>query len=415
MIEPGLGRTIDGKGNGMALTRRRMALVTAATLCSFLSFPNAAHAVDPDNVYVGLSRWGSGLDQPVAIAIPNDGSSRIFIVERPGRIRVRVPGSGLRRTPYLSITSRVGDSGTEQGMLGLAFHPNFKNNGYYFVSYTDNNGDLVVVRFRVWPTSNTTDPRNWKLIIKIPHPDQYSNHNGGALAFKGGYLYISTGDGGGGGGPYGYAQNRNSLLGKILRINVDASCGGANYCSPSTNPFYGSEVDGRAEVWMWGLRNPWRISFDKSNGEQWFSDVGQNAREEINRSSASAKGVNYGWDCYEGTLNTSSSYGGSYCSDGRTFTKPVFQYSHSGGRCAIVGGYVYRASEYKSVIGGMYLYADYCTGEIFALIRYSTGSYDNAMVRNHAGNITTFGETPGGSLFVADAQGNLYKVTARAR
>jgi glucose/arabinose dehydrogenase len=395
-----------------ATTRRRALTMIAVSLLPLILTADHAFALDPDNVVVTLQPLSSGLTGPVALAPAPDGSGRLFIVEQPGRVRVRISGSGLRSTPYLDIRSRVNDSGNEQGMLGIAFHPKYADNGYFFVSYTNSNGDLRVSRFRASPPSaNTADPATERVMITIAHPDAYTNHNGGALAFYGGYLFISTGDGGGSGGPSGYAQNKDSLLGKILRIDIDHACGSARYCSPTTNPYYGS-TPGRGEVWHWGLRNPWRFSFDKSTGYQWIADVGQYQREEINRIAKDSKGVNFGWDCYEGTLNTVSEFGGSYCS-GRTFQRPIYNYSHSSGRCAIVGGYVYRGSAYSSVISGMYFYADYCTGEIWAINRRADGTWDTALVRNHDGHITSFGQSGGGELYVVDQEGRLYKITAK--
>ncbi len=392
---------------------RRAVPLALATMLALVVFVDEARALDPDNVVVSLSTVASGLTRPVAMGSSNDGTGRLFIVEKPGKVRVFAPSSGLRSTPYLDIRSRVNDNGNEQGLLGIAFHPSYKTNGYFFVTYTNGNGDLRVSRFRAsTPSSNSVSASSERIIITIEHPDQYTNHNGGALAFRDGYLFISTGDGGGSGGPGGYAQSRDSLLGKILRLNINSSCPGKNYCSPSTNPFYGTDIPGRGEIWHLGLRNPWKFSFDLSNGTQWIADVGQSAREEVNYSGATAKGRNYGWDCYEGTLNTVSTYGGSYCS-GRTFTRPVHQYSRSSGRCAIIGGYVYRGSTYRTVIGGMYFFADYCTGEVFALNRRSDGSWDSAMVRNHTGYITSFGQSSGGELYVLDDGGRMYRLRAR--
>jgi glucose/arabinose dehydrogenase len=321
---------------------------------------------------------------------------------------VYLPGSGLRSAAYLDIRSRV-QSGGERGLLGLAFHPNYKSNGYFYVDYTDSNGDINISRFHATPSSNAASASSEKLLLKIPH-STYANHNGGQLAFWGGYLYIGVGDGGSGGDPSGNAQNLNSLLGKILRIDVDHTCGSRAYCSPVGNPFR-SSTSARHEIWLYGLRNPWRFGFDSASGAQWIGDVGQNTYEEIDDLGAGVGGRNMGWDCREGTLNTVSQYGGSYCS-GRSFTGPIYQYGHSNGRCAIVGGFVYRGAQYASVMKGLYLYGDYCTGEMWALARTSSGTVSD-FVGKRSASITSFGQSISGEIYVVDTDGNLSHVTAR--
>jgi glucose/arabinose dehydrogenase len=247
--------------------------------------------------------------------------------------------------------------------------------------------------------------------MMIAHPT-YANHNGGQLAMYGGYLFFGTGDGGGAGDPSGNAQNVGSFLGKILRIDVDHVCGTLHYCVPPTNPYYGKRGY-RYEIWEWGLRNPWRFSFNRTNGALWIGDVGQSAREEIDLLSAGQSGRNFGWDCYEGTLNTVGSYGGSYC-NGRSFTGPVYQYGHSNGRCAIVGGYQYTGTAQSSIMGGLYLYADYCTGEIWGLARGPNSSL-NALVGKDANSITSFGEGVNGEVYITDTAGYLRHLYAYKR
>jgi glucose/arabinose dehydrogenase len=228
----------------------------------------------------------------------------------------------------------------------------------------------------------------------------------------GGYLYIGTGDGGGAGDPYNNAQNLKSLLGKILRIDVDHRCGTLHYCVPTTNPFYGRSYS-KYEVWEFGLRNPWRFSFQRGNGSLWIGDVGQNTREEVDMLAPGVKGRNMGWDCYEGTLNTVSTYGGSYCS-GRTFTPPIFNYSHVSGRCAVIGGYVYGGTAYSSIMGGLYLYGDYCSGEVWGLAHSSSG-WLNALVGRDANAITSFGEGANGEIYLVDTSGTLRHLYAYRR
>jgi glucose/arabinose dehydrogenase len=354
---------------------------------------------------VTLSRIASGFTQPTAVAWPNDGSGRLFVVEQPGRIRVRTPSGGIGT--YLDIRSRVLDGG-ERGLLGLAFHPSFRSNGYFFVHYTDAQGDIRVSRFKASPTSNTASASSEAILLDIPHR-AHSNHNGGQVSFgPDGFLYIGNGDGGGAGDPDGNAQDLSSLLGKILRIDVNRSCGGKRYCIPADNPFAGSSTRAQ-EIWHYGLRNPWRFSFDKRYGSLWIGDVGQGAREEID-AVAKGGGRNFGWDCREGTLDTAGLYGGTYCaSRSGQFSAPLFEYGHSGGRCAIIGGYRYRG-RLEPEMTGMYLYADYCTGEVWAL----AGSV-NARVYDHSRNITSFGENPSGELYVVDSAGSLYRVKASVR
>jgi glucose/arabinose dehydrogenase len=292
------------------------------------------------------------------------------------------------------------------------FHPSFKTNGYFYVYYTNLSGNLQISRFHATPTSNTADGTSEFGIINIAHPGQ-SNHNGGQLQmWNGGYLYIGTGDGGGGGDPSGNAQNLKSFLGKILRLDVDHRCGTLHYCNPPTNPYYGKSYS-RYEIWEYGLRNPWRFSFQRGNGSLWIGDVGQSTREEVDLLSPGVAGRNMGWDCYEGTLNTINTYGGSYC-NGKTFTAPISNYSHTNGRCAIVGGYVYTGTGQARIMGGMYLYADYCSGEIWGLA-HSGSHWPTALVGRDSSNITSFGEAPNGELYLLDAGGTLWHINAYSR
>ena len=393
----------------------RARAATAIAIMSLLAIllPTAmqpANAVDPRHVGVRLSAVARGLSSPVAIAAPNDGSGRLFIVEQAGRIRVWTPRSGLLGTPYLDIRAKV-LSGGERGLLGLAFHPSFKSNGYFYVYYTNLSGNLQISRFHATPSSNTASGTTEFSIMTIGHPT-YANHNGGQLQFWGGYLFIGTGDGGGGGDPSGNAQNLKSFLGKVLRIDVNHTCGTLHYCVPSTNPFYGKSYS-KYEIYLWGLRNPWRFSFERGVGSLWIGDVGQNTREEVDALNPNVSGRNMGWDCYEGTLNTVSTYGGSYCS-GRTFTPPVYNYSHINGRCAIIGGYVYMGSSQYSVMGGLYLFADYCTGEIWGLAHTSSG-WVVSLAGKDSTSVTSFGESVSGEVYLVDTSGTLWHVVGFRR
>ena len=393
--------------------RGRLTIAIALALLASIVLPGdvqPANAVDPVHVGVRLSKVASGLSSPVAIAAPNDGSGRLFILEQAGRIRVWTPHSGLLGAPYLDITSKV-SSGGERGLLGLAFHPNFKSNGYFYVYYTNTSGNLQISRFHATPSSNKADATSEFSLMTIGHPT-YANHNGGQLQFWGSYLYIGTGDGGGAGDPSGNAQNLKSFLGKILRIDVDHTCGSLHYCIPTSNPFYGKSYS-KYEIWLWGLRNPWRFSFERGVGLLWIGDVGQNTREEVDSLSPVVSGRNMGWDCYEGTLNTVSTYGGSYC-NGRTFTFPIYQYTHVSGRCAIIGGYVYMGSAQYSVMGGLYLFADYCTGEIWGLA-HTGGRWVASLAGKDSSSVTSFGEGSTGEVYVVDTGGTLWRVVGYRR
>ncbi|HVE64149.1 MAG TPA: PQQ-dependent sugar dehydrogenase [Mycobacteriales bacterium] len=385
--------------------------VVLASLAALLVAGAPTYAIDPRTVRIGLTRVASGLRSPVAIAASPDGTGRIFIAEQGGRVRL-ITSSGLAATPYVDITSRV-SSGGERGLLGIAFHPAFKTNGYFFLSYTDAEGDLRVSRFGANPARNAANPATEIGFLEIPHREA-SNHNGGQIAFaKDGFLYVSTGDGGGGGDPNGNAQNLGSPLGKILRVDINRASSTKRYSIPSTNPF-ATRSGARPEIWHYGLRNPWRFSFDRQYDNIAIADVGQGAREEANYTPRGQGGINFGWDCREGTNDTTVQYGGSYCS-GRSFTEPVWQYfTGSSGRCAVIGGYVYRGARYSSVMNGVYLYGDYCTGEIWGLAK-NNGGWSSALLLDHSGNITSFGEDSSGELLMADAGGIVYRIAAARR
>ena len=398
---------------GVSLRTRVSVTVAITSLLAIITpaVTRPAAAVDPRHVGISLATVATGLDSPVAMAAPNDASGRLFIVEQTGRIRVWTPHSHLLGAAYLDLRSKVSCCG-ERGLLGMVFHPRFTSNGYFYVYYTSLSGSLQISRFHATPSSNTADGSSEYGIINIAHPNN-ANHNGGQLQmWNGGYLYIGTGDGGGAGDLPGNAQNLKSLLGKILRIDVDHTCGTRHYCVPSTNPFYGHSY-AAYEVWEFGLRNPWRFSFQRGNGTLWIGDVGQNAREEVDGLGPGLSGRNFGWDCYEGTLNTISTYGGSYCA-GRNFVWPTYQYSHTNGRCAIIGGYMYEGAAQSRVMGGLYLFADYCTGEIWGMSHVGS-HWPVALVGRDSSQVTSFGEGVNGELYVLDAGGRIFHINARAR
>jgi glucose/arabinose dehydrogenase/photosystem II stability/assembly factor-like uncharacterized protein len=350
-----------------------------------------------------------GLSSPVFITHAGDGSGRLFILERSGRIRIIKNGS-LLPTPFLDIQSTVKSASSEQGLLGLAFHPSYESNGRFYVAYTafrpgDSNGSILTLRQYSASTGDPdlANPASGATILEIDHPT-YSNHNGGTIIFgDDGYLYWSTGDGGGGGDPDENGQDLTSLLGKILRLDVDSA---SPYAVPASNPFYSNPNPNTKLIWAYGLRNPWRMSFDRLTHDLYIGDVGQGAREEIDFQPASSTGgENYGWDVMEGSLCYEPSSG---C-DQTGKVLPVAEYDHSLG-CSVSGGYVYRGSEFPSLTG-FYLYGDFCSGRIWAISNLPSGWSTPLQLADTAFNITTFGEDESGESYLADyATGKIYKV-----
>lgn len=382
-------------------------LLSTLILSSAVSSPAvAAPAAQPDAPQdtVQLQLVASGLARPVDLTAPPGDRARLFVVEKTGYIRIVTIANGvytLLATPFLDIDLLVGSGGNEQGLLGLAFHPDYAANGYFYVNYTNNSGDTIVARYRVSKSNaNLADPASALQVLFVDQP--YSNHNGGQLQFgPDGYLYIGLGDGGSGGDPQDRAQNPGVLLGKMLRIDVD---GGAPYAIPPSNPFVGAgnPLD---EIWALGLRNPWRFSFDRLTGAMWIGDVGQEVWEEINLELAGdLGGRNWGWRCKEGThvYNTS----GLCPSDLSVLDDPIYEYSHTGGNCAVTGGYVYRGSP-NSPHFGSYLFADYCVGNQVRMLR-NTGS---AWVRTDYTLVPPVGlGLSRMTAFGQDAIGNVYGI-----
>jgi hypothetical protein len=348
---------------------------------------------------VQLSSVVSGLSSPLFVGHAGDGSNRLFIVERAGIIRVVQPGASAS-TVFLDIRAKV-LAGSERGLLGLAFHPLYAGNGRFFVYYTRaDDGTIVLSEYRVSGNPDVAGTAE-KVLLTIPHPT-YANHNGGMLAFgPDGYLYAGVGDGGGGNDPLNNAQNLNTLLGKILRIDINPPSGSSlPYISPPDNPFAGATA-GRDEIFAYGMRNPWRFSFDRLTGRLWVGDVGQNAREEVD--SPIVKGGNYGWRVYEGFTCTGNDP--SLCSPA-AYRSPLFDYAHINGRCSVTGGYVYRGS--KGVLpAGTYVYGDFCTGEIFAW----NGSTQRVLLDTTL-NISSFGEDEMGELYVVNLGGTISRLDA---
>jgi len=341
----------------------------------------------------------NGFSSPVDLQ--NAGDDRLFVVEQAGRIKILNADLTVNSSPFLDISSLT-NGGGEQGLLGLAFHPDYANNGYFFVNYTKNNGDSRISRFSVDPADPDIALFGSELTI-IEYVQPFTNHNGGAIAFgPDGYLYIGTGDGGSGGDPGNRSQNTTILLGKMLRLDIDNTSGGNNYAIPGDNPFAGSSVNAQ-EIWAYGLRNPWRFSFDSDNGNLWIGDVGQQNVEEIDMVESTEAGLNYGWRCYEG----SDPYNTTDCPPMGDLTFPFAEYSSAtgSGNCSITGGYVYRGSTYPN-LQGRYFYADYCSGLI--------GSVDaSGTLVEHgdfSGSWVSFGVDINKELYIVSVTGSIYKI-----
>ncbi len=345
--------------------------------------------------------YAEGFSSPVAIT--NAGDERLFVVERGGLIRI-IDGSGaVEGTPFLDLSGII-TSGGERGLLGLAFHPGYEENGFFFVNYTDLEGNTVIARYSVSAdNANLADEASGYMILNIDQP--YQNHNGGDLHFgPDGYLYIGTGDGGSGGDPQNNAQDLSSLLGKMLRIDIND---GTPYAIPPDNP-YVMEGEAAAEIWASGLRNPWRFSFDRQTGDLWIADVGQNAVEEVNVVPAgTGAGSNFGWRCYEGDQE----YNTSGCGSAGDYQFPVYQYLHSeDDGCSVTGGYVYRGTEFPS-LEGYYFFSDYCNDVLYSL-HDSSGEW---VVEKHGqfsgNNFSAFGEDMNGELYLAGiSSGKVFKL-----
>lgn len=352
-----------------------------------------------DQIAIALTPYVGGFDRPVHITHAGDGSQRLFVVEQEGVIRV-VKNRALRNTPFLDITTRVSCCG-EQGLLSLAFPPNYVGKGYFYVNYTNNDGGTVIARYRVTANPDVANPNSEEIILTIEQP--FSNHNGGQIAFgSDGYLYIGMGDGGSGGDPQGHGQRPETLLGKMLRIDVES--GVRPYAIPTNNPFVQSRFY-RGEIWALGLRNPWRFSFDRQQGDLYIGDVGQGNYEEIDFQQAkSGGGENYGWNIMEGQhcFNSNS------CNQ-TGLVLPIVEYDHAEG-CSVTGGVVYRGQQYPR-LQGVYFYGDYCSGNIWGL-KVTFPSFQSGRLLDSSHTISTFGEDEAGEVYLADHDdGDIYRIT----
>jgi glucose/arabinose dehydrogenase len=360
----------------------------------FLSLQVSAQPIQLVNAFPNLT-----FTQPVFLTHPPDGTNRIFVVQQNGLIRVFSNDSAVTTSKtFLNLSSRI-STGSERGLLGLAFHPNYPTNGYFYVNYTQaGTGRTIVSRYSVDPSNPDTALFNSELILlNIYQP--YSNHNGGMVMFGlDGYLYIGMGDGGSGGDPGNRAQNLDSLLGKLLRIDVDTATGGRNYAIPPDNPYVGTSY--REEIYAWGLRNPWRYSQDPVTGEIWLADVGQGAWEEVD---LIGSGLNYGWRCYEGP----AAYNLSGCGPASWYTFPIKSYSRSSPHCSVTGGYIYRGSRRPDLVG-RYIYGDYCSGYIWKFYYQNGQLTEDQLLIDAPFSISSFGVDQNGELYICE-----YSTTGR--
>lgn len=379
----------------------KIAAMLLALSCSGNGGPGDPAVITP-NVDLALQPIASGLSSPVHLASPpND--DRLFVVEQPGRIRI-IQNGALVSTPFLDIDAKV-LSGGEQGLLSVAFHPSYSTNRHFYVYYTDNTGDLQIERYTASQTSpNIADPMSARPILNVPHPSN-SNHNGGQLVFgPDGFLYIGTGDGGSGGDPPNNAQNRNVLLGKILRIDVSPASTAA-YTVPPSNPFVG-QANVRSEIWAYGLRNPWRFSFDRVGNVLYIGDVGQNSKEEVNAVPSMQAEVNYGWRIMEGT----DCFSPMLLCNKSGLTVPVHDYPTADGNCAVTGGFAYRGSAIPQIVG-LYFFSDYCKGGLRSF-RLVDGVATDVREWNAGvgATVTSFGEDRRGELYVISHGGTVGKL-----
>jgi glucose/arabinose dehydrogenase len=367
--------------------------------------PVTTRSAPPDASAVQLVEIATGFDRPLGFASPHDGTGRLFVVQQSGRIRM-IENGGYKEPAFLDLTDVIsqdvfGGSYTERGLLGMAFHPNFAENGQFFVNYTDLGGHTQVVRYQVMADDpDQADASSAVPLLTVRQP--YWNHNGGHLAFgPDGYLYIGLGDGGSAGDPQGNGQNPSALLGKMLRIDVD---NGEPYGIPDDNPFV-SDSRYAPEIWALGFRNPWRYSFDRATGDLYVADVGQGDWEEVNfQPATSTGGENYGWNIYEGNHLFEGGTGPE------SFVAPIAEYDHNAG-ISITGGYVYRGAAIPD-LQGAYLYGDWGSGRIWVAYRDDSGGWQSSefMVTGHA--ISSFGEDEQGELYLVDYSGRVLRFEA---
>lgn len=378
-------------------------ILFCAVVLSFISCNSDNETISnsiPDNAVSLVNAFPNlSFSRPLDLQSPSDNTDRIFVAEQGGTIKVFQNDSSVQTTAtFLDIGNNISSTG-ELGLLGFAFHPNYQTNGFFFVMYTPSNNLCVVSRFQVSETNpDETDINSETVLLRIPQPA--TNHNGGQLAFgPDGFLYIASGDGGGSGDPDGNAQNLNNLLGKILRVDVNSTGDGSDYAIPSDNPFINVD-ESRGEIYAYGLRNPWRFSFDVQTDRIWVGDVGQGELEEID---IIEKGGNYGWNVLEGN----SCYNSTDCDSSGTVA-PVFEYNHDANDKSVTGGYVYRGSKVPS-LEGFYIYGDFISGRIWALSTNLGGTLTNKLIADTELSIASFGTDSNNEIFVCSFDGNIYR------
>jgi len=379
------------------------ALLLAASIPLITSCDNESFDSLPEIPQISLARTAGGFTQPVHVTHAGDGSGRLFVVEKQGVIRIIRNGAVLG-TPFLDISNIVKSVGFEQGLFSVAFPPGFSANRRFYVDYTAVQGvvgDTVVARYRVGADPDIADPATAEQLLTVAQP--FENHNGGQLAFgPDGFLYIGKGDGGGGGDPFNNAQSPGTLLGKMLRIDVESQLG--SYTIPPNNPFVNTPGF-LPEIWAVGLRNPWRFSFDRETGDLYIADVGESSFEEVNvQPRLSTGGENYGWNIMEGL----HCFLAADCTQAG-LVLPVWEYSHGAGECSVTGGFVYRGQKFPP-LRGVYIYGDLCSGRIWGL-RKEGAVWTNRLLLDTLLTISTFGEDEEGNLYVADiAAGDIYEI-----
>jgi glucose/arabinose dehydrogenase len=375
----------------LTLIKKIMKAISTLLFCAFL---NSAFSQTTNNI--NIVSFATGFSKPVEITHAKD--PRLFVVQQGGLIRILNPNGTKNVNPFLNVSSLISTTGSEQGLLGLAFHPNYKTNGFFYINYTNTAGKTVIAKYSVSATDSNIANPSGTVIKTIYQP--YDNHNGGTIKFgSDGYLYIGLGDGGSGGDPGNRAQNLDTLLGKMLRIDIDTT---ASYKIPANNPYVG--VSGADEIWASGLRNPWKFSFDRLTSDLWIGDVGQDTYEEIDKAAITQSGLNYGWRCYEGnaTFNTSG------CGAIGNYTPALVAINQNSGACSMTGGYVYRGSAFPSLYG-KYLFTDLCRPRIGLVDSNSNVTFSSSKTGKA---FTTFGEDLSGELYIADyTLGEIFKIT----
>jgi len=376
-------------------TTRFSKSIRSILVVTALAVTTASAALASELPPIGLVPVATGLDSPVYVTDPGDG--RLFVVEQAGRIVIAENGM-VREAPFLDLRSAVSFGG-EQGLVGLAFDPAYADNGYFYVNYINLSGDTVVSRFSVSSDPNVANPSSEEPVLGIGQP--FPTHNGGHLAFgPDGMLYISSGDGGSAGDPLNSGQTLTTLLGKILRIDVTT----LPYSIPPSNPFF-EHPTARSEIWAYGLRNPWRFSFDRATGDLFIGDVGQNRFEEIDfQAATSAGGENYGWRRMEGSRCFNPSSG---CAD-ESFVLPILEYDHSIG-CSVSGGYVYRGAALPQ-LDGVYIFGDFCYGTLWGARPNGDGTWTSHVLLQTGLVISSFGEDSAGNVYLVDYDGSIFRI-----